>query len=271
MLRSIRHAVALAALFLSIGTTWADEQRLPAPHSAKESDWSVTVGAGGKIGPTFEGARGYRFTPFPNFDVTYRDTVFVSTEKGLGVNVFNMEGFKAGPLVKYKQARSEKDDRHLAGLGDVAGTVEGGAFVRYSWRRFLESTLEIRNGIKGHGGLVIDWDARTTLPIPPIENLYLTVGPRLSASNRIYNTAYFGVDSLQAGRSGYAIHRPGAGLRRVGGELVATYRLTEALRLSTFFDYDRLLGDTAGSPLVKGPGGSANQFTLGSTLTYSFD
>jgi outer membrane protein len=264
-----RNVLVLALVLLFPSAVQSEEHASPSSDKAEEPDWTFEIGAGGMVGPKFEGSRSYRFSAFPNFDIAYRDTVFISTEKGLGVNVFNMVGFQAGPLLKYKPARKEKDSGHLKGLGDVDGTFEGGGFISYNWMRFIRSRLEVRNGIKGHEGLVIDWDAKATLPL--MENLFITAGPRLSASNRVYNTAYFGVDGDQSGRSGYRSHRAGAGLRRAGGEAVVTYRFSEALRLSTFFDYDRLLGDVADSPLVKGPGGSANQFAVGSTLTYSFD
>ena len=37
-----------------------------------------------------------------------------------------------------------------------------------------------------------------------------------------------------------------------------------------FVEYDKLVGATASSPIVTEPGGSANQWTLGIGLTYSF-
>jgi outer membrane scaffolding protein for murein synthesis (MipA/OmpV family) len=62
---------------------------------------------------------------------------------------------------------------------------------------------------------------------------------------------YFGVDAIQAARSGYAIYRPSSGLRdvRVGSSL--TYAFDPRSAMTAAVDFNRLLGDAADSPLTR--------------------
>ena len=242
------------------------------PGPAKPTpDWTVDVGASFIATPRFEGSKRLLYLPLPYVGVTWRDTLFASIKDGVGANLYNTDLLKAGIVARPNFGRYRSNDRrHLTGLTDVDATVEAGAFVRYTPVPYLATSLEVRQGVGGHEGLVAEWSADLSAPPLLDDKLFLSVGPRVSASSQPYNRAFYGVTATESARTGYAAYRPSSGLRSVGVGTGAIYRVTDTVTFSLFADYARLVGPAAKSPIVKGKGGSENQFTVGTALTYRF-
>lgn len=118
--------------------------------------------------------------------------------------------------------------------------------------------------------MIAEWAADINAPPLLGETLFLSAGPRISASDQQYNQAFYGVTPIESAGSGYLAYNPGAGFRSVGVGAGAIYRVTETATFSVFAEYARLVGPAAKSPVVKGGGGSENQFTVGTALTYRF-
>jgi outer membrane scaffolding protein for murein synthesis (MipA/OmpV family) len=152
-------------------------------------------------------------------------------------------------------------------MGNVPFTVEGGGFLRYVLP-FLSSKVELRRGLGGNNGLI--FDALVDGKVKVSDTVFLSAGPRLSVTDGTYNQAYFGVDANQSINSGYAQYYPGAGLRSVGAGASGVWRISDALTLVAFGSYNYLGDIAANSPLVTGPGGSRNQFIVGSALSWRF-
>jgi outer membrane protein len=84
-----------------------------------------------------------------------------------------------------------------------------------------------------------------------------------------YMSAYFGIDSADAARSGLKQYNADAGFKDVafGGSL--TYRISDSWSLSGLASYTRLVGDAADSPVVKDRG-DENQFFWGALVNFRF-
>jgi outer membrane protein len=110
------------------------------------------------------------------------------------------------------------------------------------------------------------------LNAPPLLNnrLFLSAGPRISYYDHSYAQAFFGVTPVQSVASDYAPFRPNYGVKS-GIALAAVYLVTNRVTWTAFGEFGRLSGDIANSPIVRGPYGSRNQYTVGSALTYRFD
>jgi MipA family protein len=264
----------------------------PAVPVATKPDWTIDLGAGAIFAPKFPGAKQGKVMPIPFFALNYKDTVFASVNDGLGVNIINAYGFKAGPVLKFAFPRRERDDRrYLRGLGDVDATLEGGAFLSYTLDPYLTTKLEVRKGIaslgggsrnkslaaiginqkaEGHDGIIADLSVDFNLPPLFEERLFLSAGPRLSYYDKDYARSYFGVSASQARVSNFAVYNPKAGISKAGVGGAAIFALTRDVSLTAFADYGRFIGDIAKSPLVRGRDGSPNQFTLGTGVTYRF-
>ena len=200
------------------------------------------------MAPWFEGSAYYRVLPVPNLDLRYkRDKVFISARDGVGATLLEGDGFKFGPILRYRFARNDWDGPGLYGMGGVPFTVEGGGFARYDLP-FLSAKVEVRRGLGGSNGLVFDalLDGKLRLA----DNFFLSGGPRLSVTDSTFNQAYFGVNYNQSQASGYAQYFPGAGLRSVGLGTSAVWRITDQLNAVAFGAWNRLTDVAAASPIV---------------------
>ena len=240
----------------------------------------LDLGAGGVVAPAFEGASEIKATPIPYVSFDYKDTVFFSVQDGFGVNAINTHGLRVGPVLNVNFPRNRSDDRSaLKGMDNIDAGLQAGAFASYEVTEWLSVAIEARQLVTGLG---IEQNARApeglsaeasvTVSAPPLagEKLFLSATPSITFYDKSYSETYFGVSARESQSSGYKAYNPEGGLAKAGVSVVAVYGLTDTLSLEGFGQYERLLGDVAQSPLVKGSGGSANQFAAGATLSYRF-
>lgn len=241
--------------------------------------WSVTVGAGGLMTPTYEGDDSYRLSILPNIQVAYGDDFFASVQDGIGYRAINTETLRVGPIARIKFSRSQDGDQpfavtgddttDLVGLNDVDTSIELGGFVEYEVSG-LTLSAEARQAASGHEGFVADlglkWSGRSMAFGPP---LIWSVGPRVRLVSDDYNDAYFSVDAAQSIASGLPVYTAGGGVHSYGFGATAILPLDrdETWTAVLFAGYDRLAGDVADSPLVQ-LRGSEDQATLGLFLSY---
>lgn len=266
-----RSCVAVLAAFVAAPAGSAFAQPATIGSSAAvppAADWTFDIGPGVIVAPWFEGSANYRVLPIPNIDLRYkRDKFFLSARDGIGATLLDSDGFKAGPILRYRFARDGGDGGYLFGMGSVPFTLEGGGFARYDLP-WIGAKVEVRRGLGGHNGLILD--AQLDGKVKLANTVFLSAGPRLSFTDATYNQAYFGVDGTQSVNSGYAQYYPGAGLRSAGVGASLAWRITDALSFVAFGSYSRLGDIAANSPIVTGPGGSRDQFLVGSALSYRF-
>lgn len=268
----LRLFIALCVAFLTtpVGMALAQPSSIGSEASGPPvRDWTLDFGPGVVMAPWFEGGAYYRVLPIPNIDLRYqRDKFFVSARDGVGATLLDIDGFKAGPILRYRFPRNEWNGPGLYGTGTVPFTVEGGGFLRYDLP-FLAAKVELRRGLGGTNGLVFDAliDAKLRLS----ETVFLSGGPRLSVTDSRFNQAYFGIDAAQSFNSGYAQYYPGAGLRSVGVGASARWQISDRLGAVAFGSWNRLTDIAAASPLVTGPAGSPNQFVVGAALSWRFN
>ncbi len=261
-----------AAPALAQGTT----PPAPPPGGARPQvaqGWSVTIGAAPVLSPAWQGSRDMALSVFPDLRITHGERLFASVPDGIGWNAVNADGWRAGPLVKIRFGRDERDGGSpfliaggsdaLAGMGDIAAAGEAGGFAERTlgpWR--LRG--EVRQGFGGHRGLVGDASLAYRLRQG---RTALSIGPRLTAASRDFQRTYFGIDTGQAARTGLARYDPDGGLVScgIGGSVVRPIGRAQAITLFTGFD--RLAGPAGHSPLVR-ERGRRTQFTLG--IGYGF-
>jgi len=232
--------------------------------------WTVTLGAEGRVLPTYEGSSNYRFLPVPLFDIRRAGTPrhFQSPRDGASIGIVEFDNFRLGPTLKVRLPRREGDDAKLRGLDDVNFAVELGGFAEYWFTPWLRARGELRQGVSGHHGLTGDLAADVVMPVTP--QLTLSGGPRLSFDSGKTMQTYFGVDPAQSVLSGLPVYNPSGGVRSYGAGVMARYEITPQWATHLFVEYERLIGPAADSPLVA-LRGSRDQVTTGLGVTYSFD
>lgn len=251
----------------------------PSRPSERQESWKFTLGAGIMVMPAFLGSKDYQAVAFPNFKVEYKDRFFASLFEGIGYKVINNDKWSAGPIVKFDFGRTEDDDNPfriagdktnaLRGLGDVDATVELGGFVEYGMGPLVYQ-LELRQGVGGHQGLVVETglNLRGFIGLSGKTIMY-SFGPRATFADANYINAYFGIDQTQSANSGLARYDADAGLVSYGIGGFAVVPITDSVSLGVFGGYDRLAGEVADSPLIK-ERGDENQFMGGIRITYEF-
>lgn len=238
--------------------------------AAPARDWTITLGAEGRVLPTYEGSD--RSVPWllPLINIrragTPRD--FSSPRDNLSVAILESGKFHLGPTAKLRFPHRERDDTDLRGLGDVGWAFEAGLFAEYWMVDWLRTRVEVRQGFSGHRGIVADVSA--DLVVPVTKRLTLSSGPRVVMASRKALEPYFGITAAQSAASGYPVYSVSGGVQSYGAGVQARYEWDDRWASHIFMEYDRLSGNAAGSPIVV-LRGSRNQFQFGIGVTYSFD
>jgi outer membrane protein len=234
------------------------------------SDWTVTIGAEGRVLPSYEGSDSYTVLPIPQFDIRRAGTPphFHGPRDGVGFAIFDTGSFLFGPSFKLRLPRREGDNSDLQGLGDVDWALEAGAFAEYWPVSWLRMRAELRQGFNGHHGLVSDIMADVVAPATP--QLTLSGGPRVTLASTAATAPYFSVTAEQSAASGLPVYDAGGGMRSFGAGAQARYEWSSQWATYVFFEYKRLTGDAANSPIVT-LRGSPDQLQAGIGVTYSFD
>ena len=147
------------------------------PPLAPPPQWTVTLGAEGRIAPSFEGSSRYVPYLFPLFTVRRAGTppAFSAPRDGFGFALFDSGRFRLGPVGSLKLPRSERQDDSLRGLGDVGLAVEVGAFLEFWALPWLRTRAEVRQGFGGHHGVVSDLTGDVVVAVTG--QLTLSAGP----------------------------------------------------------------------------------------------
>jgi outer membrane protein len=232
--------------------------------------WTVTLGIGGEMGPSYPGAGSSMLDPKPIISIRRAGTParFKSMRDNASFALIDYGRFRAGPVGAFKSARKAEDHSELRGLNDVKFAVEIGGFAEYYAFDWLRVRSEVRRGFGGHEGIVADFSADVIVPIN--ERMTFAAGPRYTVTDAKYASTYFGVSNIEALASGLPAYDAKGGSNSVGVGGQVRYQLDRQWELRGYVEYEKLLGNVADSPLVKFRG-SADQVTYGLGVAYSFD
>ncbi len=251
-------------------------QSAPANATPGPPDWIVTVGIEGRVVPAWPGASDSKpaVTGFPLFSVRKEGAPpdFPGPRDSIGFSLIDLGQIKLGPAFKLVWQRKASDYAALNGLGDINYAVQAGAFAEYWPVPWLRLRGEARQGIGGETGITGDLflDA-----IVPVGQWTLSAGPRMTLQSAAATGPYFSITQAQSigstvsGLPALPVYRAGGGLYSYGGGTMAQYTFNPQWTAHALFEYERLTGSAADSPLVT-QRGSPDQFTFGLGATYSF-
>jgi outer membrane scaffolding protein for murein synthesis (MipA/OmpV family) len=249
---------------------------MPVAYTPPVPDWIVTVGVEGRIVPAFPGAPDskFRWSGFPLFSVRHagEPPPYFGPRDSFGFTVIDLGQFKFGPAINYVGERKAADYAATVGLGNVALTVQAGAFAEYWPVEWLRLRTEVRQGFGGEGGVTDDTflDA-----IVPLGQFRWSAGPRVTFASAPAINPYYGItltqsiNSVGAGLAQLPVYHASGGLYSYGAGTQLQYFISDQWETHGFVEYQRLADSVADSPLVT-QRGSANQWTYGLGATYSF-
>ncbi|MBV9532623.1 MAG: MipA/OmpV family protein [Bradyrhizobium sp.] len=247
---------------------------VPSAHAADTTptanDWVITVGADARAVPRYMGSNSYVAVPVPYFDAWRLGSreAFHSPRDGTGITLFDNGIFAIGPVGSLIWRRPQSPNPSLNGLGEVGFTGLIGGFADYWGVPWLRSRVEVMAGVGGATGLQTNLFLDAVVPLSTA--MTWSGGLRGRFVTGGLESTYFSITQAQSIASGLPIYQAGNGWQAVGAGTQLKYRFSPTWASYAFVEYDKLVGATASSPVVTGPGGSSNQWTVGFGLIYSF-
>ncbi|HEX8308799.1 MAG TPA: MipA/OmpV family protein [Allosphingosinicella sp.] len=264
--RLVKSAILAAALPLPVAG-WSSSAAAQEADGEKKAPRRIRVGLGAQFVPSYPGADDRSLRPLVDVAISRGDRPFrfEAPDESFGPSLIREGGFEAGPALNFEGSRKAKDVG--ADLDKVPFTFEAGAFVQYAFGPKFRVRAEARKGLGGHDGWTgqagADFVARDR------DDWLFSVGPRITVSDGRYHRAYFGVSAPESARTGLPAYRPGGGIQAVGATAGFLKQLGKRFGIYSYAKYDRLVGDSADSPVVRGFG-SRDQLSGGLALTYTF-
>jgi MipA family protein len=253
---------------LASATRAADIATPPMPPSS--SGWIITIGGDARDVPKYMGSNASTVVGVPYFDFRRPGSPegFHSPRDGTGIALFDNGVWAIGPVGSLIWQRRQSDSAQLNGLGDVGFTYEFGGFIDYWPARWLRMRVEALKAFGGADGAAANLAMDAVMPLSPA--LTWSGGPRARAVTSGLESPYFSITPAQSMRSGLPVFNAGGGWQAVGAGTQLKYRLNPVWATYGLVEYEKLVGPTASSPIVTGPGGNSTQWTVGIGLTYAF-
>jgi outer membrane protein len=183
-------------------------------------DVAISLGASAMFVPEYIGSSTYEFTGFPLVDLDYKHILFLSTQRGLGVQFKPFHPLVIGTRLLYNFGRDNQD--HVKEMSNLAGSLDGGVFARLlfgSWvvNADAQTAISQQGHTGSYGGLSLAYFYQR---IPYWE--FLTRGG-VSMANHKYMNAYFGVTPGEAVNTGFDAYQPNGGFNSGNVAFTATF------------------------------------------------
>jgi len=227
-------------------------------------DFRGVIGGGVGAANTFVGSNDIEGVALPLFDVEWRGAYFLSTQRGLGLNIIRKRTLRVGPRLTLDRGRDTGDDSFLTGMRDIDPTIEGGAFLvgfNGNWR----FKADLRRGFSsgGHEGVVASADLAYAGRID--ERTSVVIGATIHWANAAYANRFFGVSTAEATAARPAFVGD-AGFQDFRGYLTIVFNFSERIFMSVQARAANLIGAASDSPLSE----DDLQVFTGTLLGYRF-
>lgn len=229
------------------------------------AQWEGTLGGGAVYAPDYLGSDDYEWTPFPAFEATYDDTLFVSMRSGIGWNVVNRDNWTLAPFIGYTFGRDNTGD--INSLEEVDGGATAGLRLGYqngNWRYSGSAEAPFTGDVDGYR-----LAARATHVTRFSERSVLTLGPELAYTSDEWTDAMFGVSPGDSARSGIATYSADDGAFSIGANATLSYYLTRQWSVTGLVGVSKLTGDASDSPIIDDLGSDV-QWRTGAFINYHF-
>jgi outer membrane protein len=268
MVKKLGWLSVLLALASASSVQAADMGVAAAPPAANA--WVITIGADARAIPRYPGSNAFGMTPIPYFDMARPGSPekFHGPIDGLGFALFDNNVVAIGPVGSLIWQRKQSYSSSLNGLGNIGYTLNLGGFMDYWVVPWLRTRAEVMQGVGEGSGVTGRLFADAVLPLSPA--MTWSVGARGRYVTAGTEKPYYSITPAQSLATGYPVYHAGSGWQAVGAGTQLKYRFNPSWATYGFVEYEKLIGPTEDSPIVTGPGGSANQWTFGVGVTYSF-
>ena len=217
---------------------------------------SGVAGLGASVVPAYDGAKKTKVSPYPYVDIHgfFNDRMYLSSVRGIGVNLLDLDHFRGGFALNYAAGRTSKDDSHLNGLPDIGGAAQVGGFLTYSLKPFALE-MRVRRRLGSTAGTQVELGASAAAA--PLPKLHLSLGASLAWADASYQKTFFGVtaaDAAQATALGNPLtaYTPKSGLTTAGVTAAGVYQMGRHWGLIGRLELQDLVGSQVkNSPLTQ--------------------
>jgi outer membrane protein len=217
---------------------------------------SGVAGLAAMVAPAYDGSKKTKVSPYPYVDIHgfFDDRMYLSSVRGIGVNLLDLDHLRGGFALNYAGGRTSKDDPHLNGLPDISGAAQVGGFLTYSLKP-VALEARVRRRLGSTSGTLVELGA--SVSAAPMPQLHLSLGASLGWADSSYQRAFFGVTAAQAAQAtalGNPLtpYTPKAGLSTAGVTAVGVYQVGRHWGLIGRLELQDLIGSQPkNSPLTQ--------------------
>ena len=237
------------------------------PETTVNKVYSVGLGVGAV--PDYLGSQNFKAAFIPYFNAALGANRYVRLQGAtLDANLLGDKTWLLGPVVQYRpDPFNNVENNHVDHLNGPGSAINVGGFIGAQFEAW-DLRLQVLGDTKGNQGMLTTLGGGYTVVFDPTRKLRL--GLQTSYGSEEYMSAYFGISSANAGRSGLEAYNADAGFRDVSLNARFTYDWTRGWTFRADALYMRLVGDAADSPVAKGDVGSKNQFSGVLSAIYHF-
>jgi len=228
----------------------------------------ISIGLGPSFGPDYLGSDDYEFRPKASFYIRFNKFLTLEND-GASFNVLGLSNFQFGPVLHLTDQRKQSANPALNGLGNIQGSLDFGLYTKFLIADKFSARLRYFNDFlsNDNGGL---FELSLNTVLYKREHLSVVLGVTGSWADKKRAQQFFGITAAQSATSGLAEYRPGGSFQDARVDLGARWDFAKNWSLNGYARYSRLVDNIANSPIVD-PLGSANQFTVGSFVSYTFE
>lgn len=242
-----------------------------------EKDFSAESGLHGSLGlgigvkPEYSGAKNREVRLQPSVSLFYGDTWFL-TGMTAGANLLRRQtsgGIRitAGPLLAWRSGRKESDNSALTGLGDIKSGIDAGGFLGLKIGDYQIHTEILKDFTNENGGSTVTLSAGRGWNVSERLNVQTSANAVWASADHM--NLFYAISATQAANSGLAQYQADSGIKSVGVNLMADYRIDRDWGAFTSGRYSRLVGNAAASPIVSSLG-SRDQVSATIGVRYRF-
>jgi len=226
----------------------------------KANAWEVTLGGGLSYAPRYEGAANDRLRFMPLLDASYNNGKFyISPIRGIGYNFSDTRDVQYGVRISIGRGRSQNEDPHLYGMGDIRFAPETGIFYNQHFGEYLFSS-----GLSsGENGTHAELGTGYGFPLGAIDRLI--IGGTLNWGDNKYSQTYFGVTPSQAAASGNVLnaYEANAGITAYSLTSNWMHNFNKKWSSNTGLAIKQLAGSAESSPLTQRSTSASMNILLG--------
>ena len=161
-------------LYLIAPIVFAAVISLVAPVSATAGDPDITLGLGVALVPDYEGSDHYEALPLPFANVAWDCGRFLKLDGNtLRANVVANDTWSFGPLVQYRDKRSDVDNGQVDDMRKVDPASEVGAFVGMNVDNWKAELFGVKDIAAAHHGYLVSLSGGYTMPVDESLKIYM--------------------------------------------------------------------------------------------------